>query len=179
MKKIIIPLLAVVALAGCGTNEKTTCTNKNTIGNITSNISYEIEHKNKEVKKLTVTYDYQSSKKDIDVDNNNTTDTTDTTEKDEVIGGKTSEVLDDVVTGIKDGILDIAGVKEAHNTKFSTYKNTEGFKAKVDVDNDNDYKVEYTYDLTKLSDQDINSLGLSRNYDTLYTTYTNNGLICK
>lgn len=31
-------------------NEKTTCTNENKVGNITSKVTYEIEHKNNDVK---------------------------------------------------------------------------------------------------------------------------------
>ena len=101
------------------------------------------------------------------------------TDNDGLIGGVAKEALDDIVTGITDGILDIAGIKESHNTRFGTYTNVEGFTRNVDVDNANDYKVTYTYDLTKLSDADITALGVNKDYNALKKSYTDRGLTCK
>ena len=50
---------------------------------------------------------------------------------------------------------------------------------KIDNDNDKDYKVTYTYDLSKLSDTDLAAFGIDRDFNTQKTTYTNRGLTCK
>ena len=54
-----------------------------------------------------------------------------------------------------------------------------GVTTKVDVDNENDYKITYTYDLKQLSDSDITSLGINKDYTTLKNNYTSRGLTCK
>ena len=59
-----IVLAALAVLSGCGMNEKTTCTNENKVGNITSKVTYEIEHKNNDVKKVILTYDYRDDHTD-------------------------------------------------------------------------------------------------------------------
>ena len=101
------------------------------------------------------------------------------TDNDGLIGGVTGEALDDIVTGAADGILDIAGIKRTHNNKISTYSSIKGVTTKVDVDNENDYKITYTYDLKQLSDSDITSLGINKDYTTLKNNYTSRGLTCK
>lgn len=196
MKKVLPILIAVVVLTGCGTNEMTTCTSENKVGNVTSKTTYIVDYKDNDVKKLTITYEYNddhtdgvstgtdgTTKDDIKNNDNTTTNNTDNnttnTDNDGLIGGVAGEALDDIVTGVADTILDIAGIKERHNTRYGTYANIEGFTTKVDKDNTNDYKVTYTYDLTKLSDADVTSLGITRDYNTLKQTYDNRGLTCK
>ena len=98
---------------------------------------------------------------------------------DGIIDGVVGEALDDVVSGIADTVLDLSGIKTRHNERFGTYTNTDGFMTKIDTDNANDYKVTYTYDLTKLSDDDITSFGIDRDLNTLRTNYTNRGMTCK
>ena len=195
MKKALIILIAVVALSGCGTNEMTTCTNETKVGNITSKTVYTVEHKDNDVKKIMITYEYNDNHTDgvgtgtdgttkdkIADEEENAKETNENktkTDNDGLIGGAAKEALDDIVTGIADGIIDIAGIKESHNTKFGTYTRVEGFTRTVDVDNTNDYKVTYTYDLTKLSDTDITALGVNKNYNTLKQSYIDRGLTCK
>lgn len=195
MKKALIILIAVVALSGCGTNEMTTCTNETKVGNITSKTVYTVEHKDNDVKKIMITYEYNDNHTDgvgtgtdgttkdkIADEEDNAKETNENktkTDNDGLIGGVAKEALDDIVTGIADGIIDIAGIKESHNTKFGTYTRLEGFTRTVDVDNTNDYKVTYTYDLTKLSDTDITALGVNKNYNTLKQSYIDRGLTCK
>lgn len=107
MKKSLIVLAALAVLSGCGMNEKTTCINENKVGNITSKVTYEIEHKNNDVKKVILTYDYRDDHTDgvgtgtdgttKDKEDNNTTNndnkndnTTKTpTDNDGLIGGVT------------------------------------------------------------------------------------------
>lgn len=189
MKKVLPIFIAVVVLTGCGTNEMLTCTSENKVGNITSKTTYIVDYKDNDVKKITITYDYNddhtdgvstgtdgTTKDDIKNDEDTTTNNTD---NDGLIGGLVGETLDDIVEITTDTILDVAGIKEKHNTRYGTYANIEGFTTKVDKDNANDYKVIYTYDLTKLSEADITSLGITRNYDTLKQSYINRGLTCK
>lgn len=179
MKKALLIIAVIAVLSGCGTTETLTCTTNNTVGTLTSKSTYKIDYMNNEVKKLTVTYEYNDNHTDgVGTGTDGTTDDTDT-DNDGIIDGVVGEALDDVVTGVSDGILDIAGIKSRHNARFGTYTNTEGFMTKIDNDNDKDYKVTYTYDLSKLSDTDLATFGIDRDFNTQKTTYTNRGLTCK
>lgn len=181
MKKILLVISVIAVLSGCDNTETLTCTTSNTIGNLTSNTTYMVEYQGNDVKMLTVTYDYRDEHVDgvgTGTDGTTNDDETDT-DDDGIIDGVVGEALDDVVTGITDGILDIAGIRTRHNTRFGTYTNMEGFTTMVDVDNDTDYKITYTYDLNKLSDTDITNFGISRDLDTLRSGYTNRGMTCK
>lgn len=181
MKKALLIIAVIAVLSGCGTNETLTCTTSNTVGTLTSNTAYMIEYQGNDVKMLTVTYDYSDDHVDgvgTGTDGTTNDDETDT-DDDGIIDGVVGEALDDVVTGVTNGILDIAGIRTRHNTRFGTYTNTEGFTTTVDSDNDTDYKVTYTYDLSKLSDADITNFGISRDFETLRTGYTNRGMTCK
>lgn len=204
MKKALLLIAIIIILSGCGNDETLTCTTSNKLGTLTSNSTYKIDYRDNEVKKLTITYEYNDNHTDgvgtgtdgttNDNDNNNTNNnntnnnnnnnttgntTNNMEDNDGIIDGVVGEALDDVVTGITDGILDIAGIKTRHNTRFGTYTNIEGFMTNIDTDNDNDYKVTYTYDLSKLSDTDLATFGISRNFNTQKNTYTNQGLTCK
>lgn len=179
MKKALLIIAVIAVLSGCGTTETLTCTTNNTVGTLTSKSTYKIDYMNNEVKKLTVTYEYNDNHTDgVGTGTDGTTDDTDT-DNDGIIDGVVGEALDDVVTGVSDGILDIAGIKSRHNARFGTYTNTEGFMTKIDNDNDKDYKVTYTYDLSKLSDTDLAAFDIDRDFNTQKTTYTNRGLTCK
>lgn len=181
MKKALLIIAVIAVLSGCGNTETLTCTSSNTVGNLTSNTTYMIEYSGNDVKMLTVTYDYRDDHVDgvgTGTDGTTNDDETDT-DDDGIVDGVVGEALDDVVTGVTNGILDIAGIRTRHNTRFGSYTNTEGFSTMIDSDNDNDYKVTYTYDLNKLSDTDITTFGISRNLDPLRTSYTNRGMTCK
>lgn len=181
MKKALLIIAVIAVLSGCGTTETLTCTSSNTVGNITSNTTYMVEYQGNDVKMLTVTYDYNDDHVDgVGTGTDGTTEDEDTaTEDDGIVDGVVGEALDDVVSGVADGILDIAGIRNRHNTRFGTYTNTEGFSTMIDSDNDTDYKVTYTYDLNKLSDTDITTFGISRNINSLRTSYTKRGMTCK
>ena len=69
--------------------------------------------------------------------------------------------------------------RQTHNYKHHTYTNIKGFTSDVNVNDDTNYKVIYTYDLNTLSDNDINNLGINRDLNTFKTTLTNRGLTCK
>lgn len=179
MKKTLLVLAVLLVLSGCGTNDTLTCTSDNTMGNITSTTTYVIEYKNDDVKKIMATYSYNDNHMDgVDTGTDGTTEDTDT-DDDGIIDGVVGDAIDDVISDTYDGILDIVGIKNRHNDRFSTYTDIEGFNTKIDVDNDTDYEITYTYDLSKLTDDDITSLGIDRNYNTLRDSYTNRGMTCK
>lgn len=182
MKKILLVIATISVLAGCTTTKKEemlTCTSNNSLNNITSKTTYKLNYQDNNITKMTVTYEY----KDNHTDGVGTgTDGTTADDKDDnngVIDGVVGEALDDVVTGVTDTILDISGIKTRHNTRFGTYSNIEGFTTNIDRDSDNDYQVTYTYDLTKLSDTDINTLGINKDLNTQKNNLTNQGLTCK
>lgn len=179
MKKALLIIAVIAVLSGCGTTETLTCTTSNTVGNLTSNTTYMVEYQGNDVKMLTVTYDYRDDHMDgVGTGTDGTTDDDDTDDNG-IVDGVVGEALDDIVTGITDGILDMAGIRTRHNARFGTFANTEGFTTKIDSDSDTDYKVTYTYDLNKLSDTDITTFGISRDFKTLKTGYTDRGLTCK
>ena len=72
MKKFIILSLGIIfILTGCGAGATNTmsCTYKNTAGNITTNMKYDVDYQDKEVKKVRITYDYmRDNTKDTDND---------------------------------------------------------------------------------------------------------------
>ena len=65
MKKKIALLtpLVLLSLSACSLNgeEKLTCTNEREVGDTTTNIKYEINHKNNDIKKMTIIYDYNNT----------------------------------------------------------------------------------------------------------------------
>lgn len=181
MKKALLIIAVIAVLSGCGTTEKLTCTTSNTVGNLTSNTTYMIEYQGNDVKLLTVTYDYSDDHVDgVGTGTDGTTNDENTDNEDDgIVDGVVGEALDDVVSGVTNGILDIAGIRTSHNARFGNYGNTEGFTTMIDTDNTTDYKVTYTYDFDKLSDTDITNFGISRDFETLRTGYTNRGMTCK
>lgn len=181
MKKVLLIMAVIAVLSGCGTNDSLTCTAENTLGNISSNTTYKIDYRDNDVKMMTVTYEYRDGHIDgVGTGTDGTTEDDDTTnETDGIINGVVGEALDDVVTGVTNTILDLADIRTRHNARFGTYTNTDGFMTSIDTNNDNDYKVTYTYDFSKLSDDDITSFGISRNFDTMQSMYTSRGLTCR
>lgn len=181
MKKILLVIAAICVLSGCTTakEETLTCTGENTARNISSKTTYKLNYRDNNITKMTVTYEYKDNHTDgVGTGTDGTTDDTDK-DSDGVIDGVVGETLDDVVTGVTDTILDIAGIKTRHNTRFGTYTNIEGFTTKIDSDNDDDYRVTYTYDLDKLSDANITTFGINKDLNTQKNNLTNQGLTCK
>lgn len=179
MKKILLIIAVIAILSGCGTTETFTCTSGNTIGNVTSKTTYRIDYQGNDVKKLTITYDYNDNHTDGVGTGTDGTTTDDDTDRNGVIDGVVGEALDDVVTGTVNGVLDISGIKTMHNNRFGNYNDVTGFTTSVDVDNDNDYKITYTYDLTQLTDTDLNNFGINRDFNTQKALYTDQGFTCK
>ena len=181
MKKALLIIAVIAVLSGCGTNDSLTCSTENTLGNISSSTTYKIDYRDNDVKMMTVTYEYKDGHTDgVGTGTDGTTEDDDNTgETDGVVDGVVGEALDDIVTGVTNTVLDLADIRTRHNNRFGTYTNTNGFKTSIDTNNDDDYKVTYTYDFSKLSDDDINAFGISRDFDTMQSMYTNRGLTCK
>lgn len=200
MKKVLLLIAAIVILSGCGNKKMLTCTTDNTINGITSTTTYRIEYTGNDVKKVMTTYDYndghidgvntgtdgstEDNTRGATNGNNTTTNRTDGVIEDNdgadgIVGGAAEEVLDDVVSFTANTILDMAGIRTRHDARFGTYTNTAGFNTAIDTNDDTNYKITYTYDLNRLSDDDINGFGISRDFDTLRSNLTGRGLTCK
>ena len=192
MKKFIILSLGIIfILTGCGVGATNTmsCTYKNTAGNITTNMKYDVDYQDKEVKKVRITYDYmQDNTKDTDNDgkkdipgvSTGTDGTTNDTQnnKDGIVDGVVGNVIDKIVGGVTDTILDIAGLKSRHQTVQNQYANIKGFSVQNTTDTDNNYRVTYVIDFDTISDTDLANFNLSRNIDTLRDNYTTQGYTC-
>ncbi len=96
----------------------------------------------------------------------------------EVIDGAVGNTIDTVINGVTDTILDIAGIKNTYENQLSAYDDIEGFSYKVDVDEDNEYKVVYKIDMDKISDSDLARFNLDRNLNTLRSNYEGLGYTC-
>lgn len=192
MKKfLILSLVGVFMLTGCGAGASKTmsCTYKNTTGNITTNMKYDIDYEDKEVKKVRITYDYMQDTR-VDSDNDGKKDTpgvgtgTDGTtndtqqNKDGIIDGVVGNAIDQIVGGVTDTILDIAGLKDRHATVQNRYGNIQGFSVQNTTETNNNYKVTYVIDYDTISDTDLKTLNLSRDINTLEDYYTSQGYTC-
>lgn len=83
MKKLLIGLSVLFLISGCDNgNEKLTCTSANNANGMTSDTKYEIEYNDKDVKLVTITYDYNDDNDTSTTNNaanNNTTNNNDNT----------------------------------------------------------------------------------------------------
>lgn len=194
MKKLFAgTLFSIFLLTGCGAGATDTmsCTYENVGTNLTTRMTYKIDHEGKEVKKLRVTYDYRQN------DNNTTDDNTDTgttdgvgtgtdgtttdtqPDNDGVIDGVVGSAIDDVINAVTGTILDISGIRDRHTNVQNTYGNIAGFSVQNTNDNtDNNYHVTYVIDYDTISDDDLDTLNLSRDIDTLRSNYTSQGFTC-
>ncbi|MBR0473081.1 MAG: hypothetical protein IJI98_10350, partial [Methanosphaera sp.] len=98
---------------------------------------------------------------------------------DEVVDGAVGDAIDGIADGVRDTILDLAGVRNNYQNQFSTYDNIKGFSYDVDVDNDTEYKVIYKIDFDKISDSDLTRFNVDRNFDNLRTSYEDLGYTCE
>lgn len=193
MKKLLIVLSVLFLMSGCGNESKTlSCTNTSEANGITTKTKYEIKYMNDEVKHVTITYDYNQTndRKEVDgtnadtdgLDKNtegNTTTNDNNLQSDEVIDGVVGDAIDSTINGITDTILDLAGIKNNYQNQMSTFDNMEGFSYKVDVDNDNEYKITYDIDMDKISDEDLTRFNIGRDYSDIKSNYTDLGYTCE
>lgn len=120
---------------------------------------------------------------DVDTDgldkDNNTDNNTGNINSDDIVDGVVGDVIDGAISGVTDTILDIAGIKNTYENRLSTYDNIEGFSYKVDVDNNNEYKVIYEIDMDKISDSDLARFNIKRDFSDMKTNYEDLGYTCK
>ena len=208
MKKYIgITVLGLLMLTGCGAGatETMSCTYENTAGSLTSRMTYNIDYQGDEVKKLRVTYKYHNDDTNTTDTNNSANNNSETTtgnnnnkqtdgvgtgtdgttddsqiDDDGIVDGIVGSAIDSIINGVTTTILDISGLRDRHAAVQSTYGNMTGFSVQNTSDaTDNDYTVSYVIDYDSISDDDLNTLNLSRDINTLRSNYTNQGFTCK
>lgn len=207
MKKIfILSFASILLLTGCGATETLSCTYKNTNNNVTTKVSYNIDHEQDEIKKVRITYDYDFDNDNMNNNNTNnngtngnnngtntnnnngfdgvgtgTDGTTNDTQQDDdgIIDGIVGSAIDTIVGGVTGIILDSAGIRDRHATVQNTYGNITGFSVQNTNDVDNNYKVTYVIDYDTISNDDLARFNLSRDLDTMRDNYVNQGFTCK
>ena len=192
MKKIIYALvISTFMLTGCGAGATNTmsCTYENSTSNMSSRMAYNIDYQGNEVKKIRVTYKYHSDAVDTGDDDDNQTDgvgtgtdgTTNDTQidNDGIIDGVIGSAIDTAINGVTSTILDIAGIRNRHANVQNMYGNMTGFSVQNTNDvTDNDYTVTYVIDYDSISDDDLSTLNLTRDINTLRSNYINQGFTC-
>ena len=209
MKKIfILSFASILLLTGCGATETLSCTYKNTNNNVTTKVSYDIDHEQDEIKKVRITYDYDFDNDDMNNNNTNNNDTngnnngtndntnnnneidgvgtgtdgtTNDTQQDDdgIVDGIVGSAIDTIVGGVTGIILDSAGIRDRHATVQNTYGNITGFSVQNTNDVGNNYKVTYVIDYDTISNDDLARFNLSRDLDTMRDNYVNQGFTCK
>ncbi len=115
MKKILIFLSILFLISGCGSNKTLTCKAKNTANGMDTNIDYKAEYKDKNLKYVTITYDYLKN------DNNETTGTVTTTTQTTNGTTTTTTTNQSTTTNDKDGInADSDGITNNKSNKNTT-----------------------------------------------------------
>lgn len=187
MKKIIsLSLLSIMLLTGCSLSatETLSCDIQNTTGNLTTKVNYSIDHEEDEIKKVRITYDYKQTNANNDHTDGvgtGTDGTTNDTETDEdgIVDGVIGETLNDIIGGMSDVILDVAGLKDRHVTVQTTYNGMNGFSVGNTTDVNDNYKVTYVIDYDQITDNDLARLNLSRDLTTLRNVYVSQGFTCR
>ena len=183
MKKLfILSFASILLLTGCGATETLSCTYKNTNNNVTTKVSYDIDHEQDEIKKVRITYDYDFDNDDMNNNNNNNnytngnnngtndTNTNDNTNNNNEIDGvgtgadgttnDTQQDDDGIVDGIVGSAIDtiVGGVtgiildSAGIRDRHATVQNTYGNITGFSVQNTND--VGNNYKVTYVIDYD-------------------------
>ena len=194
MKKLLvlsIALMIMITGCGAGVTETMSCSYENVSGNLTTKVTYSIDHIENEVKKVKITYDYHTNViNDTDGDGNNDIDgvgtgtdgTTNDTQLDNdgIVDGIVGSAIDSIISGVTGVILDVSGLRDRHSLVQNTYGNISGFSVQNTNDvTDNNYHVTYLIDYDTISDQDLTTLNLSRDIDSLRNNYISQGFTCR
>lgn len=195
MKKILISLSVLLLMAGCGEENKSlTCRLNSTSTGLTTDTKYEIKYMNDDVKRVIITYDYNQNNNATT--NNNETDGTNastngldenksndnndnTLESDDVVDGVVGDAIDGTVNGIKDTILDLAGIKSTYQNQMADLDNIEGLTYRIEQDNDNEYKIVYEIDLDKINDSDLSRFDINKDFDDMKSNLDSLGYTCE
>lgn len=100
-------------------------------------------------------------------------------DNDGIVDGVVGSAIDTIVGGVTNTILDIAGLRERHQTVQNTYGNIAGFSVQNTSDVDNNYKVTYVIDYDTITDSDLARFNLSRDLEAMRKSYVNQGFTCK
>lgn len=99
---------------------------------------------------------------------------------DGIIDGVVGSAIDSIINGVTDTILDVSGLRDRHTNVQNTYGNMNGFSVQNTNDNTNNhYTVTYVIDYDAISDTDLGTLNLSRDFNTLRSNYISQGFTCK
>lgn len=197
MKKLIVVLMvSIFLLSGCGEDKLETmnCTYKTTNNGLSSKTTYAIDYNGNVVDKMRITYDYinndtaddddntTSQTSDIDGVGTGTDGVTDDNSDDdnnEIIDGMLGNTIDDIINAVTDTVLDILEYRNRHISIQNMYGGINGFSVQNTSDSDdNHYMVTYIIDFNQISDDDLNTLNLSRDINTLRSNYINQGFTC-
>ena len=189
MKKILIGLSILLVLSGCDEKSKElSCSSTTETNGITTETSYSIEYINDKVKYVKIVYDYNQKNNDkdgINADTDGNTNNDESNQNDnnldsnDVVDGVVGDAIDTTIDGVKDTILDLAGIKSNIQNQMTTYDNIDGLTYKVDVDNNNEYKVIYEIDLDKINDTDLTRFNIVKDFSELKDNFENNGYTCE
>ena len=208
-KLLSLSILGIFLLTGCGAGatETMSCTYNTTNNGLTTKIMYSVDHEDDDVKKVRVTYTYDMDENAdaamADTNNNNTNNTTGDTDNaksnidgvdtgtdgttndnldnnDGIVDGVVGSAIDSAINAVTDTILDVSGLRDRHANVQSTYGNMTGFSVQNTNDTTNNhYTVTYVIDYDSISDNDLNTLNLSRDFNTLRSNYISQGFTCK
>ena len=191
MKKII-GLFAIIlfTLTACGemSIDTLSCTSETSSNALTSRTTYDVDYRENMVKKLKITYDYiqsdttQNEENDIDGAETGTDGVTSDNgdvDNNEIIDGVVGNAIDSVINAVSDAVLDIIQLQDRHANVQNMYGNINGFYVQNTTNSDdNHYTVTYVIDFDEISDDDLISLNISRNFDDLYSQYIRQGFTC-
>ena len=188
MKKILIYLSVLFLMSGCDNKTKDlSCTSTSETGGVRTTTTYNVKYMNDEVKHVTIIYDYnqQTNNNTTDGVNANTDGTTENNDNnnnltsDDVVDGVVGDAIDTTIDGVKDTILDLAGIKSTIQNQMSTYDNIEGLTYKVDVDTNNEYKIIYEIDMDKIKEEDLTRFDVRKDFSETKSNYDNLGYTCE
>ena len=96
----------------------------------------------------------------------------------EIVDGIVGDAIDDILAGILDTTLDLAGLRNRHEELRGRYNNIEGLSSSVDTDEDGHYTITYVIDFSKISDENLAMFNIDRDITKTKDTYESQGLTC-
>jgi len=111
--------------------------------------------------------------------NNGTTNNNQRTRAEDIVDGVVGDAIDTTVDGVRETILDIAGIRNNYENQLRTYDGIEGFSYKVDVDSNTEYKIIYDIDMDKISDADLAQFNVARDFSGMQDNYEDLGYTCR
>ena len=175
MKKLLVSLFILLLMVGCGNNKTLKCSFTRSGNNMHGATNYDIEYQDKDVKFVTITYDYtqdgdvvnSTTTTDVTDNNGNTVTTNTTTDMDGVNADSdgltqdgdttrdgninSNEVVDgatgDVIDGIVDGVTDtILDIAGIKSTYENQFSNYDDIEGfSYKVDTDEDDEYKVIY----------------------------------